>query len=271
LSSIGSSVSSIDFNAGAGWMLINQSLKGPSLPSLTGFVGGPLVEYGSSVCAITFVDGKSNSCSAASSHITSVAIVNAELGYAVYGDRVLRYDGAFWTQWGSKLEGSDSAYAWGVWASDKTVAVVADAGMIFLQQASELRLQTDVPSGDYRAVWGFASNDIWAGNSLGQLVHFDGQSWTVAAKIGGECPGIRSLWGSDGVLFFTTDHAFGMWKDGAAWLLAEHPCDSDLSVMGVWGSSKQEVFFALQAQGQINGTCGGVQLLWFDGTDVRPL
>jgi len=270
LTSTGSTQSSIDFNAGTGWKLASQSQKGPSLPSLTGFVGGPLVEYGSSACAITLVDGSSSSCSAASSQVTSVSIVDAKLGYAVYQDRVLRYDGMFWTQWGPPLE-APSTYAWGVWASPETVVVVADEARIFLQQQGELRLQKGVPDGDYRATWGFAANDIWAANTIGQLVHYDGQGWSLAGTIGGECPGIRSLWGSDGVLFFATDHSVGMLKGTQVQSILAYPCDSPISVMGIWGNSKQELFIALQAFDEIESECGGIQLKWFDGSTVKPL
>lgn len=270
LTSTGSTESRIDFNSGAGWKLTSQSQKGPSLPSLTGFVGGPLVEYGSSACAITLVDANSTSCSAASAQVTSVSIVDAKLGYAVYQDRVLRYDGMFWTQWGAPLA-APSTYAWGVWASPETVVVVADEGRIYRQEQGELRLQDGIPAGDYRATWGFAADDIWAGNNLGQLVHFDGQSWSMAAAIGGECLGIRSLWGSDGVLFFTTDHSVGMLKGSEVRLLLDYPCDSPVSVMGIWGNSKQELFIAVQAFDDIDGKCGGIELKWFDGSTVKPL
>ncbi|MEO6598283.1 MAG: hypothetical protein ABIQ16_00315 [Polyangiaceae bacterium] len=271
ISSTGSTESSIQLNAGAGWQLSKPSQKGPSSPSLTGFVGGQLVEYGSSTCAITFVDGKSSSCSAASSQVTGVSIVDNKLGYAVYRDRVLRYDGALWTQWGPALEGVDRPYAWGVWASNDAVAVVADAGKIYLQRGAGFQLQPGVPDGDYRAIWGFAANDIWAGSSKGDLLHFDGQSWSIAARVDTGCPAIGSLWGSDGVLFFTTARAIGVLKDGNVELLADYPCDGSLSVKGVWGEAKQEAFFATQDDEQIDSTCGGIQLSWFDGTMLRPL
>jgi hypothetical protein len=158
-----------------------------------------------------------------------------------------------------------------VWASKETVVVVADAGKIFRQQGTTLRQELNVPDGDYRAVWGFSATDIWAGNQGGQLVHFDGTSWSVGLTLPTDCPGIRSLWGRDGTLFFTTDHSFGMLRGDELRVLADYPCDGSRSVMGLWGNSKEEVFFATQANDQIDDACSGIQLSWFDGATVKRL
>jgi len=273
VTSTNSTDSRIDENGGSGWKrLTDDSRVGPSNPFLTGFPDGPLLEYGNSACAISFVEGTAKHCSGAGSRATAVSIVDSRLAYAVYDDRVLRFDGSFWVQWADVLSGGgDPTYAWGVWASKDTVVVVADAGKIFRQQGPTLQLQAAVPPGDYRAVWGFGATDIWSGNQLGELVHFDGQSWSVAAKLPGECAGIRSLWGHDDTLFFTTDHAFGRWRLGVTEILGDFACDGPQAVMGVWGNSKEEVFFATQANERVNEACSGVLLIWFDGTAVKQL
>ena len=273
VTSSSSTDSRIDSNDGSGWKRLTEDSKsGPSNPSLTGFPYGPLVEYGNSACAISFIEGTVNRCSGAGSRATAVSIVDAQVAYAVYDDRVLSFNGSFWVQWGGVLSGKDDpTYTWGVWASKDTVVVVADAGKIFLQQGMKLQQQAAVPAGDYRAVWGFGATDIWAGNQLGELVHFDGKNWSVAATLPGECAGIRSLWGRDDTLFFTTDHAFGLWRAGVAQILGDFSCAGSSSVMGVWGNSKKEVFFATQVTELIDDACSGVELFWFDGTAVKAL
>ncbi|HEY3254255.1 MAG TPA: hypothetical protein VGJ91_09915, partial [Polyangiaceae bacterium] len=137
----------IQFNGGTGWTLSDETGLGPALASLTGFVGGPLVAYGTGRCAISFVQGNANACNAMFSQIIDVFTVDAQLAYAVYQDRVLRYDGASWTQLGPPLESVTTAR--GVWASAETVVVVAEGGKIYLLQDGQFRLQKGVPAGDY--------------------------------------------------------------------------------------------------------------------------
>lgn len=271
ITSTGSASSRIDFNDGSGWIHLTTLQKSPANPALTGFSNGSLVAYGSSACAITFVDQNATRCSAASSQITSVSIVDSQLAYAVYKDRALRFDGTFWTQWGEPLNGHGATAAWGVWASKDAVAVVAGEDEIFLQEGMKMQLQTGFPHGDYRAVWGFGPNDIWVANELGQLVHFDGQSWSVVATVPGACPAVRSLWGKDGVVFVSTDHTVLALKNRALQVLADYPCDGQRSVMGLWGNSTDEVFFASQTVDPLDASCSGIRLKWFDGKTVSPL
>lgn len=263
----------LEFNAGDGWQTLLASHSSPNLAALTGIWRGPLIEYGSSACAIAFIDGKQMTCSAASSQVSSVFMVDDQLGYAVYGDRLLRYDGTLWTQDGPKLEPANQgqAIARAVWASTDTVVIAANAGRIYLGTGPQMDLQADVPDGDYAAAWGFAPDDLWVGNDAGQLVHFDGEHWKVGATLPGDCGAIRSLWGSDGVLFYATNHSFGYLEHGRPKALADYGCDSTITVKGMWGNSNREVFFATQDYQMLDAPCARIELSWFDGSALNPL
>ena len=268
---------SIQYNSGDSWETRTSAMTGPSTPSLSGFASAinsifPFIVYGTSNCPIRIVGTNASygSCYPTSVKVSGVSVVDAQLAYAVYQDRVLRYDGTDWKPWESPLPGT-AVDAQAVWASSETVLVAANDGQVYLRSAGQWHLQTGLPQANYQAAWGFAADDLWIGNDAGQLLHYDGANWTVVAKVETPCPGIRSLWGSDGVLFFTTDHALGMLKDGTLQVLGGSACDATSKVLGVWGNSKDEVFFATQDSADINGQCAGISLLWFDGKTLGPL
>jgi hypothetical protein len=275
VTSTSSAEATIQRNSGDGWAPRTFSVTGPAAPGLTGFVGTsafPFVVYGTSSCPIRFVDSTAayGTCYPASIHVTGVSVVSKQLVYAVYQDHVLRYDGLDWTHWGPALPGT-SVQAQAVWANTDTVVVAANQGQVYLANGGELHLQSGLPNEDYTAAWGFGSRDIWVGNDAGQLVHYDGSTWSATAQVDISCSGIRSLWGSKDTLYFTTEHAMGMIKGGAVQILHSYDCDSTTTVLGVWGNSNEEVFFATQDRTNINGCCAGVSLLWYDGDSMGPL
>ncbi|MDF2692676.1 MAG: Type fimbrial biosis protein PilY1, partial [Labilithrix sp.] len=49
-----------------------------------------------------------------------------------------------------------------------------------------------------RAVWGSGPNDVWAVGELATIVHWDGQSWTLATSALplGTKPDLNGIWGS---------------------------------------------------------------------------
>ena len=129
-----------------------------------------------------------------------------------------------------------------------------------------------IPAGDYGAVWAFGPRDVWLGNGAGQLLHYDGSRWQAYAS-GSRDPfgGIVQLWGEGGVLYFATRAEFGRWQGAGAEILLAPPADADYTkypaTLGrFWGRSASEVFIPLRDSRFESYACGGVFMVWFDGT-----
>jgi hypothetical protein len=254
-------------NTGSAWQLMYtwpaQTWMGSG--GLRGFVDGPLLVFGGLRCGIELVDQSGASCSSGAPTIYDVAVVSSKLAYAVYGKRVLRFDGNLWTQLGSPLPTTTRA----VWADASDVAIAADVGGVYLIHADQDPvLAVGLPEGDHTAVWGFAANDLWAGNSDGQVYHYDGQRWTYQFAADGP---ILKLWGSAGVLFLLTSTSFGRWDRGRMTVLDVSDGGDVSYFQDLWGNSPFEVFVSLVDRNAITSQCGPLKLRWFDGSAMHPL
>jgi hypothetical protein len=267
---------SVRSNTGNGWRTSYTmpfdftASSGPM--GLRGFVNGPLVAFGLSPCKIQFVDGNSAVCSGAPSSVTDVAVVSASLGYAVYSDRVLRFDGSTWTQFGAVLPSDPSApsrpHALGVWGNTSIVAVVADQGNVYLvDSAGVASLQSGLSDSDYTAVWGNTDKDIWVGNNNGKIFHYDGARWSLAASLSDDHSSVNKLWGIDGKLFLVADRVFAEW-DGTS-LMIRDTLPGEARYQDLWGNASDEVFMTMIDYS--NTDCGTFQVRWFNGSDVSPL
>jgi hypothetical protein len=262
--------STISTNTGSGWNATYTWSSRDGLPGLTGFPNGPLVVYPGPVCPIDFIDGGVASCAGAQT-VNAVAVVNSNLAYGVHQDRVLRFDGNFWTQLGGPLPSAGLRLAFAVWADESTIVVIADGGRVFvISPGGDPVLQTGIPGGDFNGVWGFGASDIWIGNNEGQLFHYDGVAWSLKASIPGNCQQI-GLWGSEGSLFVLTQSLFGRWDGSGITTLSSLACDENARFAGLWGNSPSEVFVVLEDQEHVTAGCGTAQVQWFNGSVVSPL
>ena len=276
LASLDSDPPTISTNTGSGW---NTTYAWPSYPpwmpegvGLKGFVNGPLIVYPGPGCRIEFIDGPVASCSGAQS-VRDVAVVNSSLAYAVYQDRVLRFDGSFWTQLGGPLQGGPGLpfFQQSVWADASTIVVVADGGVWVIPSGGDPVLQKGLPEVNFGAVWGFGASDIWIGNVEGQLYHYDGVAWSLKASIPGDCGWIYKLWGSEGSLFVLTPNLFGRWDGSGITTLSSLACDDTAQFKDFWGNSPSEVFVVLEDRTHGTAGCGPAQVQWFNGSVVSPL
>jgi hypothetical protein len=273
LASVGGQLT-ISTNTGSGW---NTTYKWNSdMGGLKGFPNGPLILYPGPRCPIEFIDGGVASCSGAQS-VRDVAVVNSNLAYAVYQDRVLRFDGSFWTQLGGPLPGDGAAPLFGpsVWADASTIIVVADGGVWVIPSGGDPVLQKGLPEVSFGAVWGFGASDMWIGNVEGQLYHYDGVAWSLKASIPGDCGWIYKLWGSEGSLFVLTPNLFGRWDGSGITTLSSLACDFFLDGTAqfddLWGNSPSEVFVVLENRTPGIAGCGPTHVQWFNGSVVSPL
>jgi len=261
-------------NLGSGWKSTYTWPEGTTLTDGTGRVGlkgftdGMLLAYGFLPCSIHAVDSDGARCSGAARDIADVMPVRSDLAYAVYSNRILRFDGSLWTQLGDPLpavNGVDvSAYA--LWADSSAMAVGTLEGFVFLLSAEGTPVrQTGLPTIGYTAAWGFGSADIWVGTKDGRLYHYDGAGWSLQASFSEKTRGILKLWGSDGKLFVLTATELAEWDGTRMITLAT----SDWAYEDLWGNSANEVFVTLF-------TCGGdnsctYQVRWFNGSVVGPM
>jgi hypothetical protein len=124
----------------------------------------------------------------------------------------------------------------------------------------------NAPSARYTAAWGLADNDVWFGNSAGQLVHYDGTGFTVLAVSAPERRGIVGLWGQGDRLYFRTQTEFGRVVGGRAEVLLTAPRDENATVAGMWGTSPNDVFLAITGALDSSMTpCRHNSMFWFDG------
>lgn len=267
--------SQIYANHGTGWALVTDSGRANS-GGLTGFADGLLVRYGSATarCGIEFVDSEGNdSCAAAISSADAVYVVHGTLALAAEGHKLFRYEGEHWVASASL---DSSAWVLSLWGTESTLLLATTEGA-YVSHGSGAPVLQDLPVTDVSAgatyptsVWGFSDEELWVGNSEGELFHRQDGSWTLAwsSNSTDECRAITGMWGHGGQLFVTTlNSVYTVETGGHVRRLAHRPCDPEgrAGFWSIWGNSAEEVFVAEQKGGE-SGACGRVELSWFDGT-----
>jgi len=263
----------IYFNGGGGWTPYFHIERELGLAELTGFRSGPLIEYGAANCIIQFIENGVQRCSGAAPWVQHIFAVNAALAYALSDDRLLRYDGLLWRQLGEPLVlPSGKALGHAVWADQTSVFVVGNAGFLSLSTNGVMKAipRVEAPAVDYVSAWGFAANDLWAAGRDGQLVNYDGKSWSTALTQSGECSTILGMWGDSGTLYFHTSNMIGVRSDGGVRQLMSWPCGGPVTVQSLWGTSANEVFIALWDARAAAHDCAAT-LMWFDGKSFSAL
>jgi hypothetical protein len=183
--------SSLYANSGNGWRSIHTDDSHGENGGLRGFTGGDLILY-NNYCGISLMgrDGTGR-CSWSDVEFEGVrsAATSGGAGYAIVGQRLLMYEPPGWTEFAATSQEPEA-----LWTGDGSI-VVAGARQFVARSDMSGRLTQlpGVPAGNYWSVWAFAS-EIWLGNTVGQLVRFDGQDWTVI-DTGINAP-IFGLWGS---------------------------------------------------------------------------
>lgn len=155
-----------------------------------------------------------------------------------------------------------------VWGDRERVFIAGDSSFFveYSVEHGQLSVDPSVPAGDYTTVWGFegGSNDeVWLGNSVGQLLHRLDGAWTVIDTNTGER--VETLWGAEGTVYFHTAHAFGRASPAGSEVLISFDVTGDQSVQALWGLGPREVFVALHDDAREEFACGGLAVFWFDG------
>jgi hypothetical protein len=104
-------------------------------------------------------------------------------------------------------------YPLGVWAQDINRVWLAGSGVYLYDGAAWTQ---KLAGGDYSKIWGADGDHIWALDSTGPIMAWDGKTWTQQAP-GTQSP-LRSLRGSDAKhVWAGGDHGTIVHFDGTAW------------------------------------------------------
>ena len=165
-----------------------------------------------------------------------------------------------------------------MWGTEDVAYLAGDYQLYLWSRTNPATLAAlpNAPFASYNAAWGFAENDVWFGNSFGQLVHYDGTNFTIRQASAPERQGIVGLWGQGGQLYFSTATEFGRVVDGSPETLLSlsgSPLDSGgVFVRGMWGTSPTDIFLALAGTCPDELTpCRCNSVYWFDGQAFHQL
>jgi hypothetical protein len=256
---------SLHFNDGTGWrVLLDDEVY--SAFDLTGFEGGALL-VGQPTCAAALIDVNDGTTTCSLPGMSGAFerrsfVVNESLAYVVDSAGLHEYRAGAWSREVTVLPEKINA----VWANEEIVYLAGEYQLYSWapQQNAQLHPLPDAPAASYTTAWGFASNDVWFGNSVGQLTHYDGQGFTrskIPKEI--EYPAITALWGSADQLFFSMFDRFGRVASGELETLL------GMQTLSFWGTSPQDLFLAVQDSAFDDTACGAALLLHFDGTEFH--
>jgi hypothetical protein len=124
----------------------------------------------------------------------------------------------------------------------------------------------DAGGGGY-TIWdigGVASSDLWAVNDGGQILHYDGQSWTFVA--GGNLPGLLTVFARTATEVYVGGQSQQLYLlDGVAGTMQQLYLGAYTAILSVWGTSTQQLWAATDGTDSVQ-TWDGVQ---FEGTSTR--
>ena len=121
--------------------------------------------------------------------------------------------------------------------------------------SSMTNLAAGLTPGNYKALWGTSSQDLWAAGDQGTIIHFDGTAWTqMTASPRNDLLGIwcalngtdRYAVGMDGTILHS---------QGAGW--SAQASSTNQHLFGAWGASASDVFVVGTNGTILRGGTGG--------------
>jgi len=210
--------------------------------------------------------------------------------FAVGGSStIIHYDGQSWSIMDSPVEKAYFKCIWGSSASDVFVGGSKGGKGIILHYDGAWHTM-DIPpevseagSGTISGIWGFSDKDVYAVNTNGYILHYDGNAWQVIKRMTITDPFVGDLpvpfddiWGSSDQDIFAVSSGYDciIHYDGQDWskmIQYEHPMYLG---KGIWGSSSRNVFASARGQDLVSEDgCGFFKktVLHYDGTEWKPM
>jgi hypothetical protein len=221
--------------------------------------------------------------------VEAIYVVDSETAYATDGDLVVRFTGERWEPLPVRVPYPVKR----LWASRTALWGVGNSGNIVSYETDHWQSHASGTLLGLAGIWGFADDDIWVTDIIGNLLHYDGMDWSAVPWP--ESPGsdqagttafFNGLWGAEGVLYLYGPGLLARYNtkaDTPAFeLLADWHCSEpglhcpvSLWIEDLWGNSPDEVFLAVaqydveQGGGGWYSVGGNAFLLYFDGEQFR--
>jgi hypothetical protein len=260
-------------NDGSGWTL-RADLNGMSEVQHMAVLGTSLLLYGGNwqarqSCSLATLSGEQFSCEGvgpvAQLHVTGPTSAVALLD----SNALLLFDGTSWQALPNPLVHSPGS----LWADGDQIVAGTPSGVARRRlDSDEWTFDVSGPRSLLTALWGPTANDLWAGDTLSHLWHFDGTRWTEVADLGAASTcstrsaisGVLGV-GSDVWVYSATQLA--RWNGDRLETLGNWSCavsDSADKIERVVRGSGDDAFVAISHRG-MSPPCGGAFLLHYDG------
>ena len=269
----GHQATEVEFNDGSGWRTLFQE-QFTVYDGFTGFPDGPLVMTRGS-CTAAFLDfGATETDCSLPSELQSTYpppaffVAGSNLAYVAVPTALGEYRSGSWNVLLNSMPETITA----IWANDN-LAYLAGEYQLYSwqgQPATGLVALPNAPTANYTAAWALKEDDVWFGNTVGQLVHYDGTSFRILQASTIDRGGIVGLWGQGDQLYFYTGTEFGRVVNGTSEILLTVPLASGGAITGLWGLSPQEVFLAIAGSYDSRTVpCTQNSMFWFDGVSFH--
>ena len=151
---------------------------------------------------------------------------------------IFHYDGRDWSSVGNVTTQSLN----GIWGTPGgPVWAVGAGGTLLRREAGTWKTQTPPIRNFFTDVWGSSQQDIFVvGGKGGSILHFDGGTWQTMPSPTNEI--LTSLWGTGPRDVFAGGTGTLLHYDGQAWSVMQEALWNKVSVVGIWGSSANDVF-----------------------------
>lgn len=157
---------------------------------------------------------------------------------------VVHYDGTNWT----KQNIENYYYAYAVWGNAAGRVWIGASGFATMKFVSAILRPT---GGGFTTEWsmtngttvfgfyGYSDRDVWAAGESGQLMHYDGATWSLLPKL--PAGHLRAFYGAtDKDLWVCADSGVLYHYDGTSWLPAASYTTA--SFVGIWGASARDIW-----------------------------
>ena len=174
------------------------------------------------------------------------------------GHGVIHFDGTAWSVLPAAMQPAmPNVYA--VWAASPTDAFAVGDDIWHFNGVTWERMPHPAGTGAFMAIWGSSPRDVFATDQGANIYHYDGASWSVQARLGGNL--LDGIYGSSASNVFAAGMDGRVFRyDGTRW--TQLPTNSTDRLPGVWVSPSGTDVYVSMLSGAILHDKG-------DGTGFR--